>query len=641
MRWNPVAFRLTASVALTALLCGSVMPPPAAAQPAPPPLPAPADQQAPPEQNQPDPPERVGRVAAITGNASFHNPGDTAWSPASVNYPVSTGNTFWTEPAARLRLEISDSRIAMAGGTEFEVATLDAKGLQGVAARGETYLRLSELAPNEAWSVQTPRGLVKLNGAGRYDILVGTTQDPTLVTVLEGSVDIEGPNLSLHVVADQTASITGTDAFVGSIGPARRDAFLTEIVDAERPRQATRVPQAFAAQVAAMPGGSDLDDIGSWTDAPQYGEVWYPPVDPGWVPYRHGHWAYVAPWGWTWIDDAPWGFAPFHYGRWVEIGGRWAWTPGEVDPGYRRPVYAPALVAFIGLGAGVAIGAALAAGSVGWVPLGPREAYHPWYHASESYVRQVNITHVTNITNTVTTNNFINRGGATLVPAAAMVGSRPVASVAQPVSPQQFAAARPVFGQQPLRPAATTAGVTPAIARQLNLGQAAFAHAPGPVIRAQAAGPAMPPASVAPRPGEPPQTGLPRFETPAQRAAPPVPLHSAPPPGVEREHAAPPPRAEAPHFNAPPPAVEQERVAPQRREPERFSAPPPRPEPQHFAAPPPRIEPERAAPPREQPQRFAAPPPQPQHFAAPPPRPEPPHPAPARPAEREKRPGEP
>ena len=115
--------------------------------------------------------------------------------------------------------------------------------------------------------------------------------------------------------------------------------------------------------------------------APEYGQVWYPPVSPGWVPYRQGHWAYVAPWGWTWIDDAPWGFAPFHYGRWVQIGGRWAWTPGAVAVA-EPPVYAPALVAFIGIGAGVALGAALASGSIGWVPLGPREPFRPWYHAS-------------------------------------------------------------------------------------------------------------------------------------------------------------------------------------------------------------------------------------------------------------------
>ena len=402
----------------------------------------------------------------MTGTVSFHNEGDTNWSAASLNYPVSSGNAFWTEPSAGAQLEIADSRIVLAGGTEFDVTTLDANGLQGVVPQGETYLHLRDLAPNEAWSIQTPRGLVRLSGQGRYEIVAGTTEQPTLVTVIDGAAQIDGPGVSLQVAAGQTATITGTDSFQGSVGPAVRDAFLTASLNAERPPPAPAAP--IPPQVVAMAGGSDLVGTGSWAEAPEYGQVWYPPVAAGWVPYREGHWAYVAPWGWTWIDDAPWGFAPFHYGRWIEIGGRWAWTPGVVAVA-GPPVYAPALVTFIGIGAGVALGAALASGSIGWVPLGPREPFRPWYHASPNYVRDVNITHVTNINTNVAINNYVNRGAATSIPAAAMTGSRPVQGMARPVTAQEFAAARPIVGQQPLRPTAETAGVTPAVARRLDL----------------------------------------------------------------------------------------------------------------------------------------------------------------------------
>ena len=151
---------------------------------------------------------------------------------------------------------------------------------------------------------------------------------------------------------------------------------------------------------------SDLDAAGKWATTPAAGPVWYPTaVAADWAPYRYGHWAFVAPWGWTWIDDAPWGFAPFHYGRWAQFDGRWGWSPAarswpvEVvvrDPGddrhdppveqgreFERPVYAPALVAFIGgggFGISLSVGGTMAA--VGWVPLAPDEPYHPWYHAS-------------------------------------------------------------------------------------------------------------------------------------------------------------------------------------------------------------------------------------------------------------------
>jgi hypothetical protein len=657
MRRNPRLFRLTSSVAVSALLWDAAWPLAAMAQPAPPPLP-PAQGQ--PDQNQADPPARVGRVAAITGAVSFHNAGDTQWSTASVNYPVSSGNAFWTEPSAQTQLEISDSRIALAGGSEFDIYALDASGLQGVAALGETYIHLSDLAPNETWSVQTPRGLVHLGGAGRYGIVVGTTEQPTLVTVLDGSAQIEGPGVSLQVGAGQTATITGTDSFQGSVGPAVRNAFLTERVNAERPPPA---PASVPAQVAAMPGGVDLYGVGSWSPAPDYGQVWYPPVSQGWVPYRDGHWAYVAPWGWTWIDNAPWGFAPFHYGRWLQVDGRWGWTPGEAAAA-GPPTYAPALVAFLGIGAGVALGAALASGSIGWVPLGPREPFRPWYHASDNYVRQVNVNHVTNITNitnnSITTNNFVNRGAATSVPAAAMVASRPVQALARPVTAQEFAAARPILGQQPLRPTAATAGVTPAVVHQLNLPPGLVVRpAPGPVVRAQAPGPAAaafarpalaPPGGSAPgntairpassEPNTPEQNRLP-LTAPGGRPAtsvapkPPEPnrpvvvgpgAHPGGSPPIEPRVVQPGQRAPeraAPAVatpRQPPPTPEAARPVPQ-------VAPPPHPEPRIVAPPVPEARPA-PPPPRPEPPRPVAPPPRPAPAPvarpAPPPRAEPP-----------------
>ena len=411
---------------------------------------------------------------------------DQQWSAATLNYPVTQGDAFWTEPNAHAVIEVSASRIAMAPGTELDIGSLTNSAFQATAPQGELYLNVRTATQDESYAVQTPRGLISFTAPGRYGVVAGDTQNPSTVTVVEGSARIEGPGVSLDVAPDQTASISGTDTFHGEVGPAQRDAFLTATLDSERPPQ----PQGAAppAAVAAMPGGDDLARYGSWSESTEYGQVWYPQVAPDWVPYREGSWDYVAPWGWTWVDNEPWGFAPFHYGRWADVGGRWAWVPGGA---VAAPVYAPALVTFLGVGAvvGVGIGAALAAGRIGWCPLGPHEVYHPWYRASDRYFRQVNVTHVANfntINRNVSFNNFVNRRATTVVPTSAMTASRPVAGAFQHLDPAQLAQVRPVIGAQPLRPTSTTVGVTPAVARQLNMPPPTAGLrpiSPGPVFR--------------------------------------------------------------------------------------------------------------------------------------------------------------
>ncbi len=164
-----------------------------------------------------------------------------------------------------------------------------------------------------------------------------------------------------------------------------------------------------------------------------------------------GHWAWVDPWGWTWIDDMPWGFAPYHYGRWASSAGAWFWVPGAIAV---RPVYSPALVAFVG-GGGIGVGVAA------WFPLGPGEVYRPAYHVSDVYVRNINVAYVSNVTviNRVEVNNvYVNQrvvGAVTVVPHEVFVGARPVAVAAVAVSPDVVVSARVVGTPRRLRRSAS------------------------------------------------------------------------------------------------------------------------------------------------------------------------------------------
>ena len=50
--------------------------------------------------------------------------------------------------------------------------------------------------------------------------------------LLDGTAQVSGPGVSLTIGANQTASITGTQSFSGTVGAARQDAFLTAMLGA-------------------------------------------------------------------------------------------------------------------------------------------------------------------------------------------------------------------------------------------------------------------------------------------------------------------------------------------------------------------------------------------------------------------------
>ena len=473
----------TTSLCLTAGL-------PAYAQPAPP-----GDEQAGAPQAgdaNTDPPALAGRVAALTGSVSFHAGGETQWSAATPNYPVTNGDAYWTEPQAQATLEVADDRLVLAPSTELDVSQLDQAQFTTTAAQGAVFLQLNTLPQGQNVTINTPRGAVQITQPGRYEIVAGDTNDATAVTVVDGAAHVAGTNLSLDVGPQQTASIGGTDTLQGSVGPIQTDDFLQGLLRAPARRAyAAGVPP----QVQYMTGAADLQTYGAFTQTAQYGAVWYPQSVPAnWAPYRDGRWAYVNPWGWTWVDNARWGFAPFHYGRWVQVQNRWGWIPGggevSVSVGAPYPVYSPALVTFLNVGgaafAGAGVGFAAGAYAPAWIPLGPREPYYPWYHCQPGYFARLNTpygvprtiidrgptynTFIRNTTvNNVTRNVFINERGATAVPAAAFASGRPIGAIYRPVPQAALVGARPFVGRLALAPTAQTPNLPRETARRFDI----------------------------------------------------------------------------------------------------------------------------------------------------------------------------
>jgi hypothetical protein len=358
---------------------------------------------------QQDPPGSVARLNLTEGAVSFAaaeaNADANAWTPAVLNRPLTTGDRLWTGRRARSELHVGSTAVRMSEQTSLDFLALDDNLTQLRLAQGSTQLRVRTLFEGQRLEIDTPNLAFVISEPGNYRVDVNPASNTTRVVALSGSGVLYGDNGAvLNLGRQQQGNFSGTQLTPAAPGPAMQDSF-----DAWAATRDRREDQSVSARYIPREtiGYQQLDSYGDWQQDPSYGAVWLPRAVPvNWAPYRAGYWSWISPWGWTWVDDAPWGFAPFHYGRWAQIGPRWAWVPGQLP---QRPVYAPALVAFVGGSSGginwnISIGSGDAPRpGVGWFPLAPGEAFLPVYRASPRYITQVNNNIVVN--NTVNINN--------------------------------------------------------------------------------------------------------------------------------------------------------------------------------------------------------------------------------------------
>jgi hypothetical protein len=378
-----------------------------------------------------DPPGRAARLSLIEGSVSFQPGGVDDWVPATLNRPLTTGDRLWTDAGARTELHLGSAVFRLNGRSNFTFLNLTDLAAQVQLSSGTLSVRVRNLASQETLEIDTPQAAFSLVTPGEYRIDVTERGDATIATVRGGEAELaSGEDVFRIHARDQVriAEENGRPVF------DRRPAPVADPFDNWCQARDRREDRSESARHMSrdIPGYADLDDHGVWREDQQYAWIWMPHVAPGWAPYHYGHWAWIEPWGWTWVDDAPWGYAPFHYGRWVFVGSAWGWVPGPIVV---RPVYCPALVAWVG-GPHFSIGISIGGPPVGWFPLGPREVWVPPYHHSPRYIERVNVTNTVIVNRTVINNvnvNYVNRrvpGAMTAVPRDIMMSGRSVGGAA-------------------------------------------------------------------------------------------------------------------------------------------------------------------------------------------------------------------
>jgi hypothetical protein len=324
----------------------------------------------------------MARLSLIIGDVSTQRGDNGDWVAATVNTPIAVDDRVATSNNGRTELQLDSADVLrMSASATAKVANLSRTNIQ--LQIGQGLVTYSVLRGSEANSeIDTPNAALHPNGPGQFRILVNSDAE-TQITVRQGSADVSTPQGSTHVDAGQLITVAGTDnpQYKTENAPGRDD-WDTWNNDRDK-----RIESAASWHDTDRyyTGTEDLDANGTWTEVPDYGQVWVPAQGPDWAPYRDGRWVYEPYYGWTWVSYESWGWAPYHYGRWFMYDNSWAWWPGPVYgyPGY-YPIWSPAYVSFFGFGGGgfgfgIGFGFGGGFGRFGWLPVGPGDWYHPWY----------------------------------------------------------------------------------------------------------------------------------------------------------------------------------------------------------------------------------------------------------------------
>lgn len=333
-----------------------------------------------PQTSQPAQPQSaVARISVIHGDVSTMRGDAGQWVAATVNTPLVPGDQVATSDRARAEVQLDYANvIRLEQHTDAKVADLEQNKLQIQLASGLIDFTAFKDTQTDA-EIDTPNMGVHLLSPGVFRIEVDSPTE-TLLIVRQGEAEVLTNQGSTKVEAGQVIQIHGSDNPEYKIDPAPGgDEFDKWCANRDHQIQTAQAWQHTSPEVT---GSGDLDQYGQWEQVPDYGWCWTPEVDAGWVPYSAGRWGWEPYWGWTWISYEPWGWAPYHYGRWFMYGGRWAWWPAV---GFYGPhaIWAPAYVSFFGFGGGFGVGFGF--GSIGWLALGPRDVFHPWFGAGHSF----------------------------------------------------------------------------------------------------------------------------------------------------------------------------------------------------------------------------------------------------------------
>jgi len=117
-----------------------------------------------------DPPIRVARLNYVEGDVSLQPGGETDWGWATLNRPMTTGDSLWTGDSSRAEMHIGSTAIRVGGQTSVSFLNLNDRTVQIQLNSGTIDVRVRNLYGEDVFEIDTPNLAFTVLRRGDYRI---------------------------------------------------------------------------------------------------------------------------------------------------------------------------------------------------------------------------------------------------------------------------------------------------------------------------------------------------------------------------------------------------------------------------------------------------------------------------------------
>jgi len=278
-------------------------------------------------------PTRFARIGEMEGPVEIQVHAADAWQTAVRNMPLVESSWVRSAASAKIEIELDEGSVlrlageSRAGISDYTRLSTGQRVTLLTLERGLAYFT-GEPRSRDALILALPGAQISLRRGSR--VRLEARAEWSQIAVLEGLAKFSSPGAELDLKEGQMARV--------EIPRSARFFLYREITPLDTDRWSDARDRLLAGSIASkhapglLYGLQDLDASGVWIDTKEYGVVWKPNVEPGWIPFHDGVWKWYDAVGFTWIANEPWGWLPFHFGRWIEQNAAaWVWAPGASD----------------------------------------------------------------------------------------------------------------------------------------------------------------------------------------------------------------------------------------------------------------------------------------------------------------------